>query len=184
VTRIALLAVLAAACGEDEPQIPLLCDGVVERVPGEAALHVAQGTAIEWSTNPPATGAHYPLWVRWNHHYTSLDRGYWVHNAEHGGIILLYRCPDTCPDVVASLLDAVRAFRTDTRCQPPVRNRLIVVNDPQLPEGVQVAAVGWNATYTASCFDPYIHTFIAERYNRGPEDLCNDGIALGGTFIE
>jgi hypothetical protein len=157
---------------------------MIRRVPGESAVHVQVGTSINWSTNPPATGQHYPLWARWDQHYAALERGYWVHNAEHGGIILLYRCPDGCPDVVASLIDVARAFPSDGSCRAPVRNRLIVAADPLLPEGVQVAAVGWNATYTASCFDPYVEAFALDHYNDGPEDLCGDGVERGGTSIE
>jgi hypothetical protein len=185
VPRFAILAVLAAsACADDAAPPSLACDGVIQTVRGEAGVHVPVGTPIEGSTNPPATGMHYPLWARWDHHYTSLERGYWLHNAEHGGVVLLYHCPDGCPDVVTSLLDVARSFSIDGSCQPPIRNRLIVAADPQLPAGVQVAAVGWNAIYTASCFDPYVKTFAAARYNKAPEDLCNDGVDRGGTFIE
>ncbi len=183
--RFAIFAALAAAaCADPEPLPPLACDGKVENVRGEAGLHVPVGSPIEWSTNPPATGMHYPLWARWNHHYESLDRGYWMHNAEHGGIVLLYRCPEGCPEVIEALLDVVRAFEPDGSCQPPVRNRLIVAADPLLPPEVQVAAVGWNAIYTASCFDPYVTSFARARYEKAPEDLCVDGIDRGGTLIE
>jgi hypothetical protein len=185
VRRVAIFALLAApACGDDAAPIPLACDGVIETVGSEPGIHMPIGSTIAWSTNPPVTGMHYPVWAKWDHHYTSLDRGFWVHNAEHGGVILLYRCPEGCPDVVASLLDVVRSFSTDASCPAPVRHRLIVAADPLLPEGVQVAAVGWNAAYTASCFDPYIRTFAAERYNRGPEDLCIDGVDRGGAPID
>jgi hypothetical protein len=185
VSRLPIFAALAAsACADPEPIPPLACDGVVQPVRGEAGVHVPPGTPIEWSTNPPATGTHYPFWVKWNHHYTALDRGYWMHNAEHGGVVLLYRCPEGCPEVIDALIDVVATFSTDGACQAPVRNRLIVVNDPQLPEGVQVAAVGWNAYYTASCFDPYVRIFAGSRYNKAPEDLCVDGIDRGGAFID
>ena len=174
---------VGAGCTDPEP-IPLACDGVIENVRGEAGIHVPIGSSIEWSTNPPATGMHYPVWARWDHHYPSLDRGYWIHNAEHGGIVLLYRCPEGCPDVIDSLIDIVRGFSADAACTAPVRNRLLVVADPLLPAEVQVAAVGWNATYTASCFDPYVKIFAGAHYRKAPEDLCADGAGLGGTFIE
>jgi hypothetical protein len=182
--RLAIFAVLAgSACAEPAPP-PLACDGVIRTVSGEPGLHVPIGSTIEWSTNPPATGMHYPIWARWDHHYTALDRGYWVHNAEHGGVVLLYRCPEGCPDVVDALLGVARSFATDGTCEAPVRNRLLVVADPLLPAEVQVAAVGWNAIYTASCFDPYVETFARARYRKAPEDLCVDGVDRGGTFIE
>jgi len=185
--RLPILAVIAAAAacgGDDGAPVELACDGVVRSVSGEPALHVPIGSSITWSTNPPATGMHYPIWARWDTHYTSLERGFWVHNAEHGGVILLYNCPQGCPEVVDALLEVARGVAPDGSCQAPVRNRVLVVADPLLPEEVQVAAVGWNATYTASCFDPYIGTFAAQRYGKGPEDICRDGASLGGTFIE
>jgi len=181
--RLVIVAVaVVSACSDPEP-VELACDGRIRTLGSEAGLHVPIGTQIQWSTNPPATGMHYPVWAKWDHHYTSLDRGFWVHNAEHGGVILLYRCDEACPDVVAALLDVARTFEIDDTCQAPVRNRLIVAADPLLPPDVQVAVVGWDALYTASCFDPYVATFAAQRYRRGPEDLCLDGVSLGGTFI-
>ena len=60
---------------------------------------------------------------------------------------------------------------------------MIVGADPLLPDGVQVAAVAWNAFYTASCLDPYVATFVRERYRRGPEDICADGLPFGGVRI-
>lgn len=185
--RLALLAALAAAlvAGCADPAPPALaCDGVIRTVSGEPGVHVPIGTSVEWSTNPPVTGMHYPIWAAWDRHYTALDRGYWVHNAEHGGIVLLYRCPEGCPDVVDALLDVARSLPADASCAAPVRGRLIVAADPLLPPEVQVAVVGWNAYYAASCFDPYARTFAAARYRRGPEDTCAEGANLGGAPIE
>jgi hypothetical protein len=159
-------------------------------------VHHPVGTAITWSTNPPVTGQHFEHWAKWDRHYTELDRGFYVHNAEHGGIILLYNCPDGCDDIVDSMVDLVSAFPTDpvradvppvSNCEAPVRNRLLVAADPLLPAGVKVAAVAWNNSYTASCFNKAeIDAFIAANYERSPEDVCVDGQLdnLGGTYID
>jgi hypothetical protein len=181
----ALVIAGAGACGGDDvPPLMLACDGAVTDVPNQPGIHVAIGSSIQWSSNPPATGMHYPMWARWDRHYTSLDRGFYIHNAEHGGVVFLYNCPTDCPDVVAQLIDSVRTFSADDSCSAPVRNRMLVVADPMMPADVQVAAVAWNAVYTASCFDPYIQTFARNHYNRAPEDLCIDGIDAGGTVID
>ncbi|MGE0398384.1 MAG: DUF3105 domain-containing protein, partial [Kofleriaceae bacterium] len=115
--------------------------------------------------------------------YENLNRGNWVHNAEHGGVILLWNCPDGCQDVVDQLLDVARNANPDSSCTAPVTKRVIVARDLLLPEGVQVAAVAWNAYYTASCFDPYVATFLRGRYRKGPEDTCADGVPFGGVPI-
>lgn len=184
-----LLATLAA-CASD-PDVPVgpqptgdSCNGMTLVVPSEAGVHVAAGTDIQWSTNPPVTGMHYPIWGAYDRTYTQLPRGNWLHDAEHGAVVLLYNCPDGCPDVVAQLEAVVRDLDVDPGCTAPVRNRALVTGDPLLPAGVQVAAVAWDNSYTATCFDPYIERFAHNHYGLGPEDLCNDGADYGGTFID
>ena len=46
---------------------------------------------------------HYPVWRAYDRTYAALDRGYYLHDAEHGAIVLLYNCPDGCPEVVAGI---------------------------------------------------------------------------------
>ncbi len=185
------LALVVAACGDDgggvdEPQeMPVgQCDGVLHSVPQEAATHMTSGTQIEWSSNPPATGAHYPSWAGWYRLYETLPRGNWLHNAEHGGVILLYNCPLGCPEVVDQLVEVARAAADDDTCTAPVKKRILIAADPLLDEGTQIAAVAWNRYYTASCFDEYLKTFIRTSYRRGPEDTCADGIPFGGVPID
>lgn len=184
----ALVAIATAACGTDTPTMMTQpvggCDGELTLLPNEPGLHVPVNSPVEWSTNPPATGMHYPVWAQWDREYEMLSRGFWVHNAEHGGIVLLYRCDAGCPDVVASLRASAKAMAVDSTCVTPLRNRVIITSDPLLPDGVQVAAVAWNRIYTASCLDPYIDTFARQSYNHAPEDLCAEGASLNGTFID
>lgn len=183
---VLVLFLVLAACGDDHaipPEDVGGCDGLVESVPDEAGVHMPIGTLINWSSNPPAIGAHYPTWAGWDRHYQALDRAYYVHNLEHGGIVLLYNCPGGCQDVVDNLLDVVRGAKVDDTCEGAVHNRMLVVQDPLMPAEVQVAAVAWGQVYTASCFDPYIARFARTRYRRAPEDLCNDGVPMSGSLI-
>lgn len=177
----------AAACGDDArpPGGPVgTCDGEVFEIPAEAGLHVAPDQQITWSTNPPATGPHYPAWAGWYRTYPSLARGYWMHNAEHGGVMLLYHCPDGCDEDLAALVAVAQARPQDPMCAPPIRNRILVVADPKLPTGTKIAAVAWNAYYTATCVDAEaLSAFVDAHYARGPEDFCSDGLAMGGARI-
>lgn len=181
----AVLFVLAA-CSSDDAPLPEdfgECEGLVEGLRPEAGIHMPVGTPISWSSNPPAIGAHYPTWAGWDRHYQQLDRGYYVHNLEHGGVVLLYNCPTGCPEVIESLLDLARNAAPDPTCAAPVRNRIIVAADPLMPPTVQVAAVAWGQVYTASCFDPYVGTFMRRRYRHGTEDTCADGNPMSGALI-
>lgn len=176
-------------CGDSVGPRPLHFElgtcGVVDIVPQEGALHVPQGTVIEWSTNPPTSGDHFAIWAAYDRSYGALDRGFWVHNLEHGAIVFAYKCDPACPDDVAALEDVVRSLPVDASCVDPVRQRAIVVEDPLLPDGVTFAAVAWGAMYTATCVDPdALREFARDFYDSAPEDLCDDGASLGGTFIE
>jgi hypothetical protein len=141
-------------------------------------VHVPEGTAIQWSSNPPATGQHYPTWARWNQLYDEppCPRGHWVHNLEHGGVALLYRCPGGCDDVVTSLRALEASLPADPKCVAPVRTRTLVSADAELPADTQVAAAAWGWTYTARCFDEAtLRAFVDAHYAQAPEDLCGDG---------
>jgi hypothetical protein len=139
--------------------------------------HVAPGTPITWPTNPPSGGAHFPTWVRWGAAYDPpIERGYWVHNLEHGGVVLLHNCATGCPAVVAQLEAVQAALPADPLCTAPVRTRTLITADPLVPAGAQVAASAWGGTYTADCFDaPSLRAFIDAHYAHGPEDTCAEG---------
>lgn len=157
------------------PQGP--CAAVITQAPAAAANHALQGSALSWQTNPPAEGTHYPVWVPWAQSFAEqVPRGNWLHNAEHGGVILLYRCPDGCPDVVVQLQGMAEALPQDPLCQAPITARWVLTPDPLLPDGVQVAAVGWGFTYQATCVDSdTLKPFLTDHYARGPEDTCAQG---------
>lgn len=182
-----LSPILLVGCGEDIGARPLHYDqgicGVVDILPEEAGDHVAQGTPIEWSTNPPTSGAHFEIWAAYDRSYATLDRGFWVHNLEHGAIVLAHRCED-CPAEVAMLEDAVRAMPVDSGCEDPVYARALVVADPLMPAEIPFAAIAWGSLYSATCIDPpSIAQFTTDFYGRAPEDICINGASLGGTPI-
>lgn len=177
----AAASVVALGCGSagssvtTPPQGP--CAAVITQAPADAANHATQGTALTWQTNPPAEGPHYPVWVPWAQAFTEqVPRGNWLHNAEHGGVILLYRCPDGCAEVATQLQAIAAALPPDPLCQSPISARWVLTPDPLLPAGVQVAAVGWGYTYQAACLDSdSLRVFLTTHYAQGPEDTCAQG---------
>lgn len=119
----------------------------------EGQEHQDAGLPITWNTNPPTSGTHYPEWVVWNAVYeTPIDRGYWVHNLEHGGTVFTYHCDPACPDELARLRAMLTALPADADC-PALVHRAIVVEDPLLPAGVRFAASAWQHSWTGSCLD-------------------------------
>lgn len=170
------LMLQALACGNsasgDLP--PPACDVDIQEVAYEGAQHVPVDMPLSYGSNPPASGMHYPYWGTWGVHDTPLPRGNYVHNMEHGGVALLYRCDGGCPDIVAALRGVMDGQPQDSSCSAPVRNRIVVTADSLLD--VPVAAAAWRFTYRAACVDaPSLAAFISAHYDRGPESLCAQG---------
>ena len=185
--RSVLLLVLAAAgCGDDaRPPADARPDAVrpdagpcgttVDGYPLAAGVHVAVCSPIDHATNPPTSGEHYPYWARYKSYPAPVPRGFWVHDLEHGAVVVTYNCPDGCADDVAALEAYLAARPADPSCAAPVANRFVVTPDPLLD--TRFAASAWGFALRSSCFDlDALGTFIDDHYGQAPEDLCADGI--------
>ena len=81
--------------------------------------HVTTGTELSYLFCPPTSGTHYseagvaPARPGFYKADADIGPGSWVHNLEHGYVVVLYRCPDgICPsDGVACRDRAVREQR-------------------------------------------------------------------------
>ena len=151
--------------GESECKVVQVTD-----IPVTSAIHVAACTPVEYPTNPPSGGDHWAIWAAYKKYTAPVPREMYVHDLEHGAIVLLYRCADACPEVEAALSQVYDAM-SDDACPKP---RLILTPDPELD--TPIAAAAWGATYTATCIDiPSLQAFTKDHYGRGPEDVCGDG---------
>ena len=150
-------------------------------IPDGDHQHLSQGTFIPYPTNPPCGGDHYPIWIEWGVHTTPVPVGNWVHNLEHGGVVFLYRCAshDACPTLAAQVEALAAAVPEDPVCAADgegVHARVLVIPDPDLPAGVQVAAAAWGFALTATCFDqPTLLQFYDDHFGKGSEDICFQG---------
>jgi uncharacterized protein DUF3105 len=136
-------------------------------VPNEVWAHVAEGTSVTYRSNPPASGPHYPVWARYEAFTTAVARPYWVHNLEHGAIVLLYR-PDAPAAGVTALRDTFRALPNDPACGHP---RALLTPDPALPRAF--AAVAADRMLVGDCVNAEaIRQFTQTYRGRGPENVC------------
>jgi hypothetical protein len=140
--------------------------------------HVALDADIQWDSNPPSSGPHYGVWAAYGPSTSPVPRRFYVHNLEHGAIVLLYNCGAAgCPDVVAALQATSDAIPGDPLCAAAgegVRVRTVITSDPLLD--VPVAAAAWGWTYKAECADlPTLKQFALDHYGQGPEALCGNG---------
>lgn len=145
-------------------------------IPVGPALHLPYCTEVEYATNPPSGGDHWQQWAAFKEYPTAIRREIYVHDLEHGAVVLAYRCEAECSEVVQMLRDVVAEAASDPLCVqlggPPTR--LIITPDPLLD--TPIAAAAWGATYTATCIDKAsLAAFVAKVYGTGPEDFCSNG---------
>ncbi len=167
--------------GGDRPLSTTSLDGgcaiTVESWALGAGTHVPVGTEIVWPSNPPSSGAHFPVWAAYQEFTTPVPRGYWVHSLEHGAVALLSNCAlvnGDCAPVHEALRQASASVPDDPKCSG-VRVRTVITPDPLLTE--PVVAVSWGFIYRAQCVDlPSLSAFVKSHYAQGPEDTCAAGV--------
>ncbi|WP_437839666.1 DUF3105 domain-containing protein [Sorangium sp. So ce1153] len=167
----------------DAPPLPgeAECKVVIRTGIGVTAAHVPACTPVQYATNPPSGGDHWPLWAEYKGYEAEVPRELYVHNLEHGAIVLAYRCPSTGCAEIRATLEEVRAEATsDPRCltlSGGPEARFVITPDGALD--TPVAAAAWGATYTATCLDKAsLARFAADHYAQGPEDTCSNAGAV------
>jgi Protein of unknown function (DUF3105) len=144
--------------------------------------HVPAGTRVRYAFCPPASGLHYigagigPIDARfYGSSEVTIPEG-WIHNMEHGGLVVLYRCGsgDTCDQAQQ---DALKSFFSTFPNSPlcgftkgqigPVITRFDEMKFPY-------AALVWDEVLPLDKFDPdLIKAFFAQQGERtNPEVQC------------
>ena len=154
-------------CADDRQPAPVsevkgCAEPVGEPFCSEGQPHVEDGTEIVWESNPPHSGPHYPMWQSWGEHPETVPRGNWVHNLEHGGIVLAYLCPSDCTEA-KDVLRQVIADRPDLR--------ILMTSDPELGEE-GFAAISWTWVYRFDTPDlATLLCFVDQHEGNAPEDV-------------
>ncbi|HZS32170.1 MAG TPA: DUF3105 domain-containing protein [Methylomirabilota bacterium] len=141
-------------------------DGPGRLMPDRGAQHVAQGTHITYPEYPPTSGPHWPRPAEWGIYTTPVPEEQFVHNLEHGGIVILYRCPGGCPDLVREL-DAI------VRTLPPSKyghRKVVLSPNDRIPS--RIALLAWRRLEELDAVDREgIVRFVRAYQDRGPEDV-------------
>ncbi len=184
-----MCVVVLSACGAPQQQVtsdggtPLEvttidagCAITVERWELGKGNHLPVGTDLQWPSNPPQSGPHYPIWAAFQEYSSPVPRGYYVHDLEHGAVVLLSNCSlvsGDCTPVLEALRQASASLPDDPKCTD-VRVRTVITPDPLIPQ--PLIAVSWGFIYRAECVDqPSLNAFVQAHYARGTEDLCANG---------
>jgi hypothetical protein len=128
--------------------------------------HVAQGTVITYHNRPPSSGDHYDQPAGYGFFQREIPTGNWVHDLEHGGIVVLYR-PDLCDQACQSQLQETYNTAPVSQLFPGTRKMLVT---PYQDMDHAIAVVAWGWVDELDSFDKdRILAFYRAHVDRGPE---------------
>jgi hypothetical protein len=128
--------------------------------------HVAQGTPITYRNRPPSSGDHYDQTSGYGFFQREVPTGNWVHNLEHGGVVLLYR-PDLCDQACQSQLQDVYNSAPSSQLFPGTR-KMIVAPYQDMDHAISIVAWGWQDDMDAVDKDRLL-AFYRSHVDKGPE---------------
>ncbi len=107
-------------------------------------IHVAEGSIVDYNHNPPTSGCHYNLGygrapIQSGVYNQVIQPEYWVHNLEHGYIVVLYSCPSGCTAQFNQLRTWYHSLPAEPNFAYP---KVIVIPWPSM--SVPFAAVSWD----------------------------------------
>ncbi|HSP65614.1 MAG TPA: DUF3105 domain-containing protein [Candidatus Deferrimicrobium sp.] len=139
--------------------------------------HVAQGTQITYMHNPPTSGCHYSLGsgtsplkpgIYLATSATKLTPQYWVHNLEHGYVVVTYNCPNGCDADLQTLQSWFVALPPDAGAAVPYA-KFIAVPDTAQKEKFDVLSWDWFDPRGSTLNLNEIKKFYACHTNQAPE---------------
>lgn len=146
--------------------------------------HVVQGATVKYAYCPPASGQHYnlgggqaPLARRFFGPTDSVIPPQWIHNLEHGYVLLLYRDdPGTeVLDGLRSIMDEAQVSDWSLQACGPV-NKVIALRFDDMDPDVNFAAVAWDRVLLLKEFDHDQLLGFANQWQDGaqtPERVCS-----------
>lgn len=136
-----------------------------DALPGQAIpilerTHVPQGTKVDYNSNPPTSGSHWPEPAAWGFYGYRLHDSQLVHNLEHGGIWISFKDVD---EQIQAKLKAIAGKYPQA---------VIVTQRPQNDSRIAVAS--WGRLATLDTLDEaFIERFIRANLNNSPEPLAS-----------
>uniref|UniRef100_A0A336MHI8 CSON001827 protein n=1 Tax=Culicoides sonorensis TaxID=179676 RepID=A0A336MHI8_CULSO len=126
--------------------------------------HICMNETIEYKENIPTYGDHRKLWAAWGE-YKFLPKQRWIHNLEHGGIVMLYH-PCALQYEVQKLKDIV------ANCL----YRHIITPYSDLTAERPLALVAWENSVEMSVVSTEIAVSFIRKYAlQAPEKLPDQG---------
>jgi len=100
-----------------------------------------------YNSTPPSSGPHTSYTAEWGQHQTPVAPEIWLHNLEHGGVVIGYDCD--CPELVDALIELADDY--------PLT---IIAPNPELPTRVALAA--WQHVLTFDTLNEAASAAVAD----------------------
>jgi hypothetical protein len=82
--------------------------------------HVNDIGAVEYNSNPPTSGTHFPVWAKKGIYDRILSDGYLIHSLEHGYVVISYDCTKQLTVHRSSFIDVFAQETVDEPVDVPV----------------------------------------------------------------
>jgi hypothetical protein len=131
--------------------------------------HLPQGQPIPYRNRPPSSGDHYDTPAGYGFFQREIPTGNWVHDLEHGGIVVLYRT-DLCDQTCQGQLQDVYNSAPSSQLFPGTR-KMLVIPYQDMDHAIDAVAWGWldEMDQTNPVDKDRILAFYRAHVDRGPE---------------
>lgn len=138
-----------------------------QSIPDEGQGHVPQDSPVTFNHYPPSSGNHYPTSMAWGVYTDEIPEGNWVHNLEHGGIVILYNCPpEGCADLQAELAEVAKVIPED----PTFGEQKVLVTPYSRALESKIVLLAWTVQLNLDDVDrETIIQFYRRHVNQAPE---------------
>ncbi|MEA2645898.1 MAG: hypothetical protein QOE92_981 [Chloroflexota bacterium] len=147
-------------------------------IPEEGHDHVPDGSPIQYQHQPPSSGNHYSSAGAprpWGPYKDEVPPGAFVHNLEHGGIVVAYRCSGAeCDDMYKQVQDVFSKLTPHPApTTNPTTNEVKFISTPYQQMEPKVALLAWDTEQDLSSIDfGLINDFYEKYRDHGREDVA------------
>jgi hypothetical protein len=144
-------------------------------------VHVPEGTRVTYNHNPPTSGCHYSLGAG----VAPMSEGvyppsvaskvtpeYWIHNLEHGYVVVSYKCPTGCDADLQALNAWFKTLPADAGGGVPYA-KFLAVPDPQQKDTWDVESWDWFLSIGSTFNLDLVKKFYANHTNQAPEGAAS-----------
>ena len=162
-----IAAAIVFATGQTPSETAEVAETVSERyeVDDEGRVHVDAGAEISYRHTPPSSGPHYGRPANYGVYSSKVPEGAWVHNLEHGGIVLLFKCDGDCDSKAAEIESIYGGLPVGAFGEV----KLIATPYQRAPTDYTLLAWGWQEDLES--LDPArVERFYRDLVDKGPEN--------------